>query len=62
MSFATVRNLRLPALTPHATVNLVQAVVLLAAFALLFVAATWPLIGAWSLPVATAAFACPRKR
>jgi heat shock protein HtpX len=57
MSFATVRNLRLPALTPHATANLAQAVVLLAAFALLFVAATWPLIGAWSLLVAAAAVA-----
>jgi heat shock protein HtpX len=49
MSFATVRNLRLPALTPHATANLVQAVILLAALATLLVAAIWPLIGAWSL-------------
>jgi len=57
MSFATVRNLRLPALTPHATANLVQAAVLLAAFALLIGAATWPLIGGWSLLLAACAVA-----
>ncbi len=57
MSFATVRNLRLPALDPHAAANLLQAGVLLAAFAALLIAAAWPLIGAWSLLVAAAAVA-----
>ena len=57
MSFATVRNLRLPALEPHAAANLVQAGLLLAAFAALFLAAAWPLIGAWSLLLAVAAVA-----
>jgi len=52
MSFATVRNLRLPDLGPHAIANLVQAAVLLAAFGALLVAATWPLIGALSVLLA----------
>ncbi len=57
MSFATVRNLRLPALDPNAAAGLAQAGVLLVAFAALFLAATWPLIGAWSLLAAPAAVA-----
>ena len=54
MSFATVRNLRLAALDPHAAANLVQAALLLAAFVTILIAASWPLIGAWSLLVAAA--------
>jgi heat shock protein HtpX len=57
MSFATVRNLKLPALAPHDVANLWQAGVLLAAFAALLLAATWPLIGAWSLLLAVVAVA-----
>ncbi len=57
MSFATVRNLRLPPLMQYATANNVQAVVLLVAFTALFIAAAWPLIGAWSLPIVAATVA-----
>ena len=57
MSFATARNLRLPPLMQYATANNVQAVVLLVAFTALFIAAAWPLIGAWSLPIVAATIA-----